>query len=129
MKPVASFIVNARQKAKYVAKAVQGALSQTVPCEIVLSDQGSTDGTFEVMRDTVDAIGSTHHQIKLVRCPIETPYGMIGSNAHFTWCVEQTTLPYIFQCSADDYSLPDRVAVCMEAVEKHPCSVVATNQY
>ncbi len=41
---------------------------------------------------------------------------MAAANAHTLWLAEQTDAEYIFQCSADDYSLPERVSVCMAAV-------------
>lgn len=49
-----AFVINARNKEKFVGKAVQSALSQSVPCEIILSDQGSSDKTYEVMESEVN---------------------------------------------------------------------------
>lgn len=113
------FVVNARQKEKFVARAVRSALEQTVPCEIILSDQGSTDKTLEVMKQAVRDFGQTHHNVRIVECPIKGPYSMQLCNAHFGWAWRQLPpdVEYIFQLSADDYSLPDRVKVCMEGLE------------
>ena len=65
------------------------------------------------------------HKIDLVRCQIKGAYGMAAANAHTLWLVEQTKAEWVFQCSADDYSLPERVSTCMAAVAKHPCAAVA----
>jgi len=128
------FVINARQKQDHVAKAVHGALSQTVPCEILLSDQGSTDDTILQMARSVDAFGTNHHQVRIVECPIVGPFCMEMANAHFEWACEQVApdTEYIFQSSADDYSLPDRVKVCMEEIDRleiKPSCIACTMYY
>lgn len=139
----AAFVVNARNKARWVARAVQGALSQNHPCHIILSDQNSIDGTFEVMQKTVEEFKmpvievhdgenktqTPFHKVDLLKCPVEGEYGMRAANEHFMWCVEQTDAEWIFQCSADDYSLPGRVLSCMKAVSEHPCAAVSCGMY
>lgn len=123
------FCINARNKANFAAAAVRGALSQTYPCEIILSDQQSTDGTLQVMRDTVRDFGPTHHEVRIVECPVAGAYGMRAMNDHMRWLMDQTDSEWLFQSSADDYSLPDRVQTCMEAIEKNPCSAVASTMF
>lgn len=127
----AAFLIIARDKVKFVEKAVMGALNQTYPCEILLSDQSSVDGTYEKMQELVELwqaqVGETSpHKVRLLKCPIEGPYSMRACNEHFMWLAKQTDAEWLFLCSADDYSLPDRVKVCMEAVEKFNCAIVAT---
>ena len=109
----AAFVINARQKAAYIVRAVRGALEQTYPCEIILSDQFSTDSTLTGMYDAVALFGKTHHTVKIVQCPIDMPFSMRAANAHMNWLWRQTSpdCEFIFQSSADDYSLPDRVRV------------------
>jgi len=126
-----AFVINARQKEKFVGRAVQSALEQTVPCEIILSYQESTDNTLQVMIDTAKAFGPCHHKIKIVKCPIRGAYGMKACNAHFRYAWQQTSddCDWIYQLSADDYSLPDRVKVCDEAVRKNSCSAVACTMF
>lgn len=124
------FLVNSRNKDKYVYKAVKGALSQIVPCEILLSDQGSTDNTVaEMKRAVAECPMGADHTVRIVHCPITGPYGMLAMNNHVSWAVQQTDAEWVFQSSADDYSLPARVSVCMEAVKNNPCSAVATTMY
>ena len=128
MKPC--FLINARNKEKYVYKSVRGALGQVVPCEILLSDQQSTDGTVAEMRRAVaECSMGADHEIRFVTCPTAGPYSMKAANEHMAWASRQTDAEWIFQSSADDYSLPARVSVCMEAVAKNPCSAVATTMY
>ena len=114
----AAFIVTARNKAKYAYKAAASALAQTYPCEILLSDQHSDDETLsELMRAADSAPRAAAHKVKVVKCPVEGPYSMKACNEHIMWCVSQVKADWVFQCSADDYSLPDRVRVCMKALE------------
>ena len=128
-----AFIINARNKAKYVAQSVMGALSQTYPCEVILSDQGSTDGTYDIMQAVVDAYMAhteRKHTVKLLRCPVEGPYGMRAANANFDWAWRQSSpdCEYIFQSSADDYSLPNRVEACVKKMDEgaRPTAIATT---
>lgn len=131
----AAFALTARNKEKYVARAVQGALEQTYPCHILLSDQFSTDATYEVMALEVEKWRNdenrVEHKVELLRCPIDGPYCMRSANDHFLWLSQQTDAEWIFQCSADDYSLPDRVKVCMFAQEaqKLNCDAIANTMW
>lgn len=125
-----TFIVNNRNKQGFVGTAVAGALSQTVPCEILISDFKSTDkSTDEIKRAIDESPRGASHDVRFVTCPLHPAQTMQSVNEHFDWMVSQTKGEWIFQSSSDDYSLPDRVRVCMEAVENHPCSVVATTMW
>lgn len=123
----AAFVINARDKQKFVYQAAASALSQTYPCDILLSDQFSKDETYSEMERAVHNAPRGHekHEVRLLRCPIEGPYSMRTNNKHFDWLWRQTDADWIFQCSADDYSLPGRVEACMKAVEENDCAVVA----
>ena len=130
----AAFLIIARDKEKFVEKAVMGALAQTYPCEILLSDQSSTDRTLEIMESIAEnwqaQVGETsQHKLRVLKCPVPGPYGMRACNEHFMWLARQTEAEWLFLCSADDYSLPDRVKVCMKAVESFNCSIVATTMH
>lgn len=126
----AAFVVNARDKIKYVEKAVAGALAQDYPCHIILSDQHSTDGTFEKMCELTNSLPrGAKHKVEVLHCPVEGPYSMATQNRHVDWLIEQTDAEWWFQCSADDYSLPGRVSACMRSIAKMPCAAVATLQW
>lgn len=114
-----AFIIQNRNKEKYVARAVKGALSQTHPCLILISDQGSTDHSLAEIQRAVEEFGPRDHKVGIVQCPIRGAYGMRACNQHIQWCVEQLpgNIEWVVQCSSDDYSLPDRVKVCMDAVD------------
>ncbi len=51
-----SIVIPTFNRAKLVSKAIDSALSQTVPCEVLVCDHGSTDETPEVVRAYGDRI-------------------------------------------------------------------------
>lgn len=56
MPPVASIIVPTYQHGAIVREAIEAALAQTVPVEVIVVDDGSTDGTPDVLRRYGDRI-------------------------------------------------------------------------
>ena len=51
MTPICSIIIPTYQHAEYLRTAVISALDQTVPCEVIVVDDGSTDATQDVLWD------------------------------------------------------------------------------
>lgn len=47
--PVVSIIIPTYNHAHYLPDAMESALAQTVPCEVVVVDDGSTDETFDIL--------------------------------------------------------------------------------
>ena len=52
------------QQARDVRQALLGARSQAVPMQLIVSDDGSTDGTADLLAEIVSA-GVGHHQVLL----------------------------------------------------------------
>lgn len=53
--------------AKYIGKQLESILGQTLqPDEIVISDDGSTDGTVEIARAVFDAAGIRHINLRVL---------------------------------------------------------------
>lgn len=121
-----SFIVPCRNKAGFVARTVNSVLAQTYsPMEIVLSDQGSTDGTYEIIKDLADKYTGPN-TVRVLQCPHTEYKGMAGLNAHLNWLHEQITGDLVIMCSADDLNHPDRAQLTVEAFEKYNPSYVGT---
>lgn len=55
--PVVSIIVSARNNGEFLSEAITSALNQTVPCEVIYSDDCSTDQSVSVARSYDDRIG------------------------------------------------------------------------
>lgn len=108
--PQATVVLYAFNEINFVAEAVQSLLEQDYPAlEIVLSDDGSTDGTFEVMR-RVAAEYTGPHRIMLNRNPTN-----MGIGSQINAGVRMSRGDLILLANADDVSRPDRVRRTVEA--------------
>lgn len=121
-----TFIVPCRDKAKFVGDTVASVLAQTYsPMEIVLSDQGSTDGSFEIMSNLAAKYNGAN-TVRVLQCPDTEFRGMAGLNRHLNWLHGQITGDIVIMCSADDINHPDRAKKTVEAFEKFNPSYVGT---
>ena len=78
------------------------------PLEILLSDQGSVDGTTTILDDLTRTYNGPH-QVRRLQCPVVAPRGMPGLNEHINWAMTQTDADVIVSLSADDYDLAQRI--------------------
>ena len=116
MKP--AFIINNRNKEKHVFRCVAAALAQSWPCEIIIADFASTDDSRSEIKRALALPKAADHEVRYIEKDEPTVASMLAVNRAIKWMCEQTKAEWIFQCSSDDYSLPDRVKVCMLAIEK-----------
>lgn len=102
-KPLISFCLFAYNQERFIKEAVQGALSQTYsPLEIILSDDCSTDSTFEIITELIkDYNGS--HSIKINRNSQN-----LGIGSHINKIMEIASGILIVAAAGDDISLPNR---------------------
>lgn len=122
----AAFVINARDKERWVGHAVESALKQTLtPLEIVLSDQGSTDRTFAVMADLASRYDGPN-KVSLMRCRDTAFRGMAGLNAHIDCTMKNVDADVFIFNSADDWSHPERSAKVLRAFEETGADYVGT---
>lgn len=108
--PKVTFVLYAYNEEKYIAEAVRSALAQTYsPMEIVLSDDGSSDGTFRIM-ERMAAEYSGPHRIILNRNRQN-----IGIGSQLNAAVEKSEGELILLANGDDVSLPERTVRTVEA--------------
>ena len=108
--PLTSVILYAYNEACFVEDAVNSLLRQDYPnLEIVLSDDGSTDGTFEKMR-RMAAEYQGPHKLLLNRNDRNT-----GIGSQINAAVSMTSGELILLANADDVSHPDRVSRTVSA--------------
>jgi glycosyltransferase involved in cell wall biosynthesis len=106
----ATFIVFAYNQQELVRQAVEGALSQTYgPLEIVLSDDCSTDRTFDVMSEIASGYAGPH-TVRLVRNPTN-----LGVLDHAIARGKEASGEIVICSAGDDVSEPERVERVMEA--------------
>ena len=64
VKPLISYCLITYNQEKYIKEAVLSALSQTYhPLEIIISDDCSTDNTFDIVRETINNYLGGHNII------------------------------------------------------------------
>lgn len=126
-----SFIVFNRNKAGYVGKAVAGALKQTYPCEILIEDFASTDDSRAEIEHAISStlLGNKDSTVDFTKNDAPTVSSMRKVNEAIISMAERAKGEWIFHSSSDDYSLSERVRLCMNAVSQNPCVGVATTMF
>ena len=105
-----SFVVIAYQQETQVRAAIEAAFAQTYsPLEIILSDDGSTDGTFSIMEEMANAYNGPH-TVRLNQN--KKNLGLIG---HVNLLFEMASGTLIIPAAGDDISLPNRAEVLFNA--------------
>lgn len=123
-----SFLVPARDKVAHVGPCVRSVLAQTYPgLEILLSDQGSVDGTREVMASLVAGYKGPH-KIRVVDCPDTECRGMAGLNAHLRWLHRECEGDIVLMTAADDVAHPERAQRTVDIFTATNASFVGTSQ-
>ena len=111
-KPLLTFAVCSYNQEQFIREAVEGAFAQTYsPLEIILSDDCSSDRTFEIMREMAAGYSGPH---KIV---LNRNAANLGLASHVNHVVELTRGEILIGSAGDDFSLPERTALVAEAWE------------
>jgi hypothetical protein len=106
----ASLILLTYNQQSSVAAAIKAALAQEcVPIEIILSDDASADGTFEILQNFAKTYTGPHHVIAR-RNAIN-----LGINPHLEYLVDCAESDLIIWAAGDDISTPDRAQKVIDA--------------
>jgi glycosyltransferase involved in cell wall biosynthesis len=108
-----SVVIPVYNTASYVRRAVESALAQPECGEVILIDDGSTDGSLDVCREL--AHGSS--QIRLLRHSDEQNHGA-GPSRNLG--IQSARLKYVAFLDADDFFLPNRFSVPSVLFVQHP---------
>ena len=112
-RPLVTFALFAYNQEKYIREAVEGAFSQTyAPMEIILSDDSSSDRTFDIMKELASSYQGPH----TVRCNRNTLN--LGIARHVNRANEMAQGELIVVAAGDDISVPERVATIVDAYLK-----------
>ncbi len=107
-----SFVLIAYNQEAFIKEACEAALNQMgEPIEIILSDDCSTDDTFQIMQDVVRAYKGSH------RVQLNRTTRNVGLIEHINQVVELSSGDVIVYAAGDDISLPNRVIQTLQMFE------------
>jgi len=105
-KPLVSFVLFSYNQSSYIKEALEGALSQTyAPLEIIISDDHSTDNTFEIITDITQKYDGPHKII------LNRNANNLGVAEHVNEIVRKASGEILILAAGDDISLSTRVEV------------------
>lgn len=113
--PLVTFLLFAYNQEQFIEEAIEGAFSQTYsPMEIILSDDGSSDATFDVMENMVRTYRG-HHKVILNRNNVN-----LGLVPHVNKLMPLCSGKFIAFAAGDDVSLPNRVEDSVSVMTSNP---------
>ena len=114
-RPLVTFALFAYNQEKYIREAVEGAFSQTYePLEIILSDDCSSDRTYEIMQEMATAYDGPH-EVRVRRSEVNR--GLLG---HINEVARDARGAIVIMAAGDDVSLPERAAILTSAFDDVP---------
>lgn len=117
----AAYILYAWNQSPYAAEAVRSALAQRgCRLDILISDDASTDGTFDVIREAARDY-SGPHRVRIRQSPRN-----LGID-HFPKLLAMTGCDIAIHAHGDDIALPDRASSILRVFRDRQVSVVSSN--
>lgn len=108
--PKISVIIPLFNKVDFIKEAIDSVLNQTFQdFEIIVVDDGSTDGSQEIVKSYTDKRIRFYQNEK-----------NLGTAENANRCIELATAPYIARLDADDVMLNNRLAIQYDFMEQHP---------
>lgn len=102
-RPLVTFYVMSYNQARFVRQAVEAALAQTYsPLQVVLSDDCSSDGTFDIIQDVVKRYSGPHLVV------LNRNDRNLGISDHVNRIIELAAGELIIAADGDDVSSPRR---------------------
>lgn len=100
---------------RYIREALESAFSQTYrPLEIVISDDASTDGSWDVIKTVL----SEHENRDGIRVVVNRNASNLGNLGNWEKICDLASGEFMVKFDGDDISEPNRVSVIAEAVKK-----------
>lgn len=124
-RPLITFVLCAYNQEQFIREAVKGAFAQTYsPLEIILSDDGSSDRTFEIMSRMATEYNGPHTVVLNQNQP------NLGLVPHANKVIMEISQGDILVMAAgDDISFPDRVEKSWRILEDNPDANCVSFQY
>jgi glycosyltransferase involved in cell wall biosynthesis len=100
-----SIIIPTYNRSEYLAEAVESCLNQTVPCEVVIVDDGSTDSTEELIEYYKDRV-----------LYLKKENG--GPASAMNYGIERCSGDILMFGASDDIQLPNKVELSLQAIQR-----------
>lgn len=114
-RPLVTFALFAFNQEQFIREAVKGAFSQTYePLEIILSDDCSSDRTFEIIEELAHTYEGPH-DVRVRRNRVN-----LGLSGHVNAVMASSRGDIIVLAAGDDISLSDRACVSVDLLNRHP---------
>lgn len=114
-RPLFTYFVYAFNHEKYIREAIESAFSQTyTPLEIILSDDCSTDNTWQIMQEMAQNYTGPNRII------LNRNEKNMGISYHLNRIMQLGKGDWFVLGAGDDISLPVRVQTIYDAIKKHP---------
>jgi len=114
----ATILVIAYRMRGTIAESIASAFAQTVPCEIIVSDDCSGDGTFEAAQEAVSGYAGPH------RVSVRSTPRNLGLCAHLVDLAKIAGGDVLMFIAGDDVSYPERVERLLAEMTAHPAAMV-----
>jgi glycosyltransferase involved in cell wall biosynthesis len=112
--PTATILVIAYRMQATIADALRSALAQTVPCEIIVSDDCGGDATLDIARAIVRDYSGPH------RITVRSTPRNLGLCLHLTELASIATGDILVCLAGDDVAYPQRTQRLLEHFATHP---------
>ncbi|MEM7645008.1 MAG: glycosyltransferase family 2 protein [Pseudomonadota bacterium] len=114
--PLVTVVIAAWNAERTLTRAVESALAQTVPVEVIVVDDASTDGT-AALAERLAAGAPALHVLR------QAANG--GPSAARNRAIAESRAPWIAVLDADDHMAPDRLSTLMEIAGREGADFVA----
>lgn len=116
--PVATILLVAYRMQDTIVESLQSALAQTVPCEIIVSDDSSGDESLQRIAPLVRDYRGPH------RLKVRSTASNIGLCAHLSELAGLATTGVLVFLAGDDIAYPHRVERLVAHLRKHPQAMI-----
>lgn len=122
--PLVSFALITYNQETYIRDAVEGAFSQKFgPLEIVISDDCSTDRTFEIIKEMVGSYSGPHRLVTRKNSK------NLGLAEHVNEVIRHCSADFIILAAGDDISVPERAELTYKTFLDTDASLVHSDAY
>ena len=120
--PIISIVVPAFNAEAYIERCINSCLSQdiTVPFEIIVCDDASSDKTSSIVKSLYGSIDFIH----LISNPINSGVAVSRNN-----CIKNSVGRYIFLLDSDDYIHPSALSLMHTCLELVPSYDIVYSDY